>query len=126
MGQGKAGDRPGHAHGQRAFVVAVFADVAALVQEHPLGGSQRRFLAEVEGRGGSVGAVVYEEASAADVARGGERHGQCKGSGHGSIHGVAAALEDIASDLGRQVVAADHHAIPCRRWRAAGLGGGDR
>ena len=114
----EARDRAGGADGKIAVGAGARDRVALRVQIHRLRRGQRRALAEVEEGGGSVGHADRHEAAAAQVTRGRIDHGQRIAHRHGRIDGIAAGLQHVHPNLGREVLGGhDHPVLPFHRRR---------
>ena len=99
--------------------------VAVAVEVHVGRRGERGGLAEIDERLAAVGELDGHEAAAADVAGRGEHHAERVADGDRRVDGVAALLQDVDADLGREVLARDHHAVARadrqRRGRMRGI-----
>ena len=90
------------------------------------GGRQRRLLAKIEEGLAAIGQLDGHEAAAAEIAGRRIDHGQRIAHGDRRIDRIAAALEHVDADLGRQVLRADDHAVfGGHGRRRGGVGGGN-
>ena len=71
-----------------------------------------RALAKIDESGAAIGQAHQHESAAADVARGGMRHGQREAHRHGRVHRVAARFEHRDSGIGGVRLHRDHHGVP--------------
>ena len=121
----KTGDGPRDANRQNAIMVGVVANVAVFIEVHGLRGSQRRFLAKIEGCRFSIRTVIDEKSAATDIAgrRPGNRHG--KSCCHGRIDCVAALFHNFNADFGGDHRGRGHHAVVTPDRMPAGVGAGN-
>jgi hypothetical protein len=80
------------------------------IEKHIARRGQRGLLAEIDEGGAPAGKPQRHEAAAAQVAGCGIDHRKGVADGNRRVDGVAARLEDIHPDLGRQVMRRNDHA----------------
>ena len=88
-----------------------FVELAFFADVHVTRGFARRHLAVVEEGGLPVGKTDQHESAAADVARRRFDDGERESGGNGSVHSVAAALQDFDSGLRAEFFVGGYHAM---------------
>ena len=110
-GRLEAHDRARHADGEIAVGARPSTDIALVVEIHGLGRGKRRAFAEIEEGRLAVLQPDRHEAAAADIAGGGIDDRQRIADGDGRIDRVAALLQHLDADIGRQMLRGDDHAM---------------
>ncbi len=115
MREREAGDRAGHADGERGVARLARVRFAPLVEEDVARDRGRRGLAIVD-RGVEVAVreVDHHVAAAADIAGARIGHRQRKAGRHRGIDRVAAALQDVDADACRARFLRHHHTVARR------------
>ena len=106
----EARDRSGDAHGEVPLVMTLLV-VLPVFQEQPCVSECRRDLAEVVGDGISVGGTVEKKAAPAEIARGGEGHGEREGRRDGRVNRTAAIHQCRDADLRTDELRRGHHPV---------------
>ena len=108
-------EHPVDASGHTDTLVSAGAEtrdhLAVGIEEHPFGCSAGRFLSEIEREGLSLGGQTDHEAATANVAGRGVGHRQRKLDRGGRVKGVAARLENLDADTGRERLGRGHHPV---------------
>jgi hypothetical protein len=90
---------------------------------------ERRLFAEIDERLAPVRELDRHESAATEVAGGGIHHRERIPHGDCRIDGVAAALQYVDADLGRELMRGNHHAMlardRCRGCRMRATEGND-
>src|SRR6267378_6274091 len=109
--ESEAGDGSWDSDGLVANDRSFLLQLSILADVHIPGGFARSGFAIVQESSFAIGKTNQHEAAAADVACRGFDYGQCKGHGNGSVHRVAATLEDLHASLGAKLLVGGDHPV---------------